>query len=111
MIAVKSRGDGVDLLRDLVHGVVIGDTHARSIVVEGTVEGDLKGVVSVLIAATATVRGNIAAPRVGIMEGANFNGSVDMSSAVAAVRGNDAYSSASADPGLSDRSVDKILAK
>jgi cytoskeletal protein CcmA (bactofilin family) len=94
-----------------IDGVVIGDTHARSIVVEGTVEGDLKGVVSVLIAATATVRGNIAAPRVGIMEGANFNGSVDMTSAVAAVRGNDAYSSASADLGLSDRSVDKILAK
>ena len=94
-----------------IDGVVIGDTHARSIVVEGTVEGDLKGVVSVLIAATATVRGNIAAPRVGIMEGANFNGSVDMSSAVAAVRGNDAYSSANADPGLSERSVDKILAK
>jgi cytoskeletal protein CcmA (bactofilin family) len=95
-----------------IDGVVIGDTHARSIVVEGTVEGDLKGVVSVLIAATATVRGNISAPRVGIMEGANFNGSVDMSSAVAAVRGSDAYSSgASADVGLSERSVDKILAK
>ena len=94
-----------------IDGVVIGDTHARSIVVEGTVEGDLRGVVSVLIAATATVRGNIAAPRVGIMEGANFNGSVDMTSAVAAVRGNDAYSPGSADAGLSDRSVDKILAK
>jgi cytoskeletal protein CcmA (bactofilin family) len=94
-----------------IDGVVIGNTHARSIVVEGTVEGDLKGVVSVLIAATATVRGNIAAPRVGIMEGANFNGSVDMSSAVAAVRGSDTYSAASADTGLSDRSVDRILAK
>jgi hypothetical protein len=69
-------------------------------------------VVSVLIAATATVRGNIAAPRVGIMEGANFNGSVDMTSAVAAVRSHDTYSSApSADLGLSERSVDKILAK
>src|ERR1700741_578814 len=94
-----------------IDGVVIGNTHARSIVVEGTVEGDLKGVVSVLIAATATVRGNISAPRVGIMEGANFNGSVDMSSAVAAVRGSDMYSAGSADSGLSDRSVDKILAK
>jgi cytoskeletal protein CcmA (bactofilin family) len=94
-----------------IDGVVIGNTHARSIVVEGTVEGDLKGVVSVLIAATATVRGNISAPRVGIMEGANFNGSVDMTSAVAAVRGSDAYSVGSSDPGLSDRSVDKILAK
>jgi cytoskeletal protein CcmA (bactofilin family) len=98
-----------------VDGVVIGDTHARSIVVEGTVEGDLRGVVSVLIAATATVRGNISAPRVGIMEGANFNGSVDMSSPVAAVRGSEGASrtdgAAGSDTGLTERSVDKILGK
>lgn len=98
-----------------IDGVVIGDTHARSIVVEGTVEGDLHGVVSVLIAASATVRGNISAPRVGIMEGANFNGSVDMHSAVAAVRGSDASSRTevvpSADTGLTDRSVERILGK
>lgn len=98
-----------------IDGVVIGDTHARSIVVEGTVEGDLRGVVSVLIASTATVRGNISAPRVGIMEGANFNGSVDMSSVQAAVRTpetslrTDAHPSA--DTGLSDRSVERILGK
>ena len=95
-----------------IDGVVIGDTHARSILVEGTVEGDLRGVVSVLIAATATVRGNISAPRVGIMEGANFNGSVDMSSAQVA-RGVDSSRAASltADTGLSDRSVEKIISK
>lgn len=90
-----------------IDGVVIGDTHARVIVVEGTVEGDLRGVVSVLIAATATVRGNIAAPRVGIMEGANFNGSVDMSSAQAART----EPVQSADVGLSERSVERILSK
>jgi cytoskeletal protein CcmA (bactofilin family) len=99
-----------------IDGVVIGDTHARSIVVEGTVEGDLHGVVSVLIAASATVRGNISAPRVGIMEGANFNGSVDMHSAVAAVRGSDASARndsgvPSSDTGLTDRSVEKIITK
>ena len=98
-----------------IDGVVIGDTHARSIVVEGTVEGDLRGVVSVLIAATAKVRGNISAPRVGIMEGANFNGSVDMQSTVAAVRGHDApartEASSPSDTGLTDRSVEKIISK
>jgi cytoskeletal protein CcmA (bactofilin family) len=99
-----------------IDGVVIGDTHARSIVVEGTVEGDLHGVVSVLIAATATVRGNISAPRVGIMEGANFNGSVDMHSSVGAVHGSESSSRTdlvipSADTGLSDRSVEKIITK
>jgi cytoskeletal protein CcmA (bactofilin family) len=100
-----------------IDGVVIGDTHARSIVVEGTVEGDLRGVVSVLIAATAKVRGNISAPRVGIMEGANFNGSVDMQTTVAAVRGSGSDATArteatsSADTGLTDRSVERILSK
>jgi cytoskeletal protein CcmA (bactofilin family) len=98
-----------------IDGVVIGDTHARSIVVEGTVEGDLHGVVSVLIAATAKVRGNISAPRVGIMEGANFNGSVDMQSTVAAVRGSDATARteaySSSDTGLTDRSVERIITK
>ncbi len=84
-----------------VDGVVIGDTHARSIVVEGTVEGDLRASASVLILATAKVRGNIAAPRVGIMEGANFNGSVDMSGANAVAR--------APNPNLSDGSVERIL--
>lgn len=84
-----------------VDGVVIGDTHARSIVVEGTVEGDLRASASVLILATAKVRGNIAAPRVGIMEGANFNGSVDMSGANAVAR--------APNPHLSDGSVERIL--
>ena len=93
-----------------IDGVVIGNTHARSIVVEGTVEGDLKGVVSVLIASTATVRGNIAAPRVGIMEGANFNGSVDMSSAHAAAHGVDG-AAGSGQPALSEGSVERILGK
>src|SRR5690348_10709228 len=81
-----------------VDGVVIGDTHARSIVVEGTVEGDLRASVSVLIMATAKVRGNIAAPRVGITEGANFNGSVDMSGANAVAR--------APNPNLSESSVE-----
>jgi cytoskeletal protein CcmA (bactofilin family) len=95
-----------------VDGVVIGDTYARTIVVEGTVEGDLNGTVSVLVLATAKVRGNIAAPRVGIMEGANFNGSVDMSSAQAAARGDGHHNaSQTADAGLSERSVEKILGR
>jgi cytoskeletal protein CcmA (bactofilin family) len=88
-----------------VDGVVIGDIHARSIVVEGTVEGDLHGSASVLVAATAKVRGNIVAPRVGIMEGANFNGGVDMSSAHAVAHAPPRASEVA----LGEQSVDKIL--
>jgi cytoskeletal protein CcmA (bactofilin family) len=88
-------------------GVVIGDIHARTIVIEGTVEGDLHGSASVNVAATANVRGNIVAPRVGIVEGAQFNGSVDMSSAPAAAR----HSSTDEQRSLSDKTVDQMLSR
>jgi cytoskeletal protein CcmA (bactofilin family) len=87
-------------------GVVIGDIHARNIVIEGTVEGDLHGSAAVNVSATANVRGNISAPRVGIVEGAQFNGSVDMSSAPAATRRDP-----SSERTLSDRTVDQMLAR
>jgi cytoskeletal protein CcmA (bactofilin family) len=93
-------------------GVVIGDIRARGIVVEGTVEGDLHGSVSVLVTASAKVRGNIVAPRVGIMEGATFNGGVDMTGAqaVTAERGR-ASAARAADLAISDPSVDRILTR
>jgi len=92
-----------------IDGVVIGDTHARSIVVEGTVEGDLYASVSVLVMASAKVRGNIAAPRVGITEGAMFNGSVDMTSTHAAARSETTHRGSGSTPNLSETSVEKIL--
>ncbi len=52
--------------------------HARCIVVEGSVEGDLSGDSSVVVRETAAVVGNIAAPSVSLLEGARFNGSVKM---------------------------------
>jgi cytoskeletal protein CcmA (bactofilin family) len=67
-------------------GVVKGDSRARSIVVEGTVEGDLYALESISIRPTARVMGNLLAPRVAIADGANFNGKVDMASATRAVR-------------------------
>jgi len=87
-------------------GVVIGNIYARNIVIEGTVEGDLHGSASVNVSATANVRGNIAAPRVGIVEGAQFNGSVDMSSAPAAAKRDPG-----ADRSLSDNAVDRMLGR
>jgi cytoskeletal protein CcmA (bactofilin family) len=92
-----------------VDGVVIGDVYARSIVIEGTVEGDLKGTASVLVTATAKLRGNISAPRVGIMEGAIFNGSVDMTGAHAAAR--NPLETKATDTALSEGSVDRILGR
>ena len=59
-------------------GSVLGDVYASHLTVEGLVEGDLHCSDAVVVRATAQVRGNIFAPRVGIMEGATFNGRVEM---------------------------------
>jgi cytoskeletal protein CcmA (bactofilin family) len=93
-------------------GVVIGDVRARNILVEGSVEGDLHASASVIVAATAKVRGNIVAPRVGIMEGASFNGSVDMTSAhVASGEPVSTQPQRSNQPPVSGQSVDQILSR
>ena len=61
-------------------GVVQGNIHARVIVIDGSVEGDLHGSESVVVNATGRVMGNIFAPRVGLIDGALFNGRIDMGS-------------------------------
>jgi cytoskeletal protein CcmA (bactofilin family) len=65
-------------------GSVLGDVYANHLTVEGLVEGDLHCTEAVIVRATAQVRGNIFAPRVGIVEGAFFNGRVEMDPKAAA---------------------------
>jgi cytoskeletal protein CcmA (bactofilin family) len=60
-------------------GAVVGNIYARAIVIDGNVEGDLHGVESVIVHETGRVAGNIFAPRVGLVDGATFNGRIDMS--------------------------------
>jgi len=67
-------------------GLVKGDSRARTIIVEGTVEGDLYALESISIRPTAKVHGNLMAPRVAIADGASFNGKVDMATAARAAR-------------------------
>ena len=67
-------------------GSVLGDVYASHLTVEGLVEGDLHCSEAVIVRATAQVRGNIFAPRVGIMEGATFNGRVEMDPNAAAAQ-------------------------
>jgi cytoskeletal protein CcmA (bactofilin family) len=66
-------------------GVVSGNIHARAVVVDGNVEGDLYGKESVVVHETGRVNGNIFAPRVGISDGAVFNGRIDMNGTPAVV--------------------------
>jgi len=70
-------------------GSVQGDVYASHLTVEGLVEGDLHCSEAVIVRATAQVRGNIFAPRVGIMEGATFNGRVEMDPSAPAAKAGD----------------------
>ena len=67
------------------HSVTIGDTghvkahvRARSVTVEGEVEGDLVGEEDVVVKPSGSVLGNILAPRVSLESGCRFKGSIDM---------------------------------
>ena len=73
-------------------GTVKASVHAQTIVVEGTLEGDLQAEKSVMVKETAKLRGNITAPSVSIVEGANFNGGIDMEKRVAAAQPGNAVS-------------------
>jgi cytoskeletal protein CcmA (bactofilin family) len=61
-------------------GTVRANVEAQLVVIEGTLEGDIRAEKSVAVKETARMTGNITAPSVTILQGANFNGSVDMSS-------------------------------
>ena len=87
-------------------GVVKGDSRARTIVVEGNVEGDLYALESISIRPTAKVLGNLLAPRVSIADGASFNGKVDMATAAKAARSIADRQAANA---LDERAVDQVL--
>ena len=50
---------------------------AKSVIVEGSVRGDIVGAESVALQGTASVSGKIAAPKIAILDGANFNGRVE----------------------------------
>jgi len=60
-------------------GNVKADIKAEYITVEGKVKGDMRGSKSVIITDSGNVNGNIFSPTVTLVEGATFNGSIDMS--------------------------------
>ena len=55
--------------------------HAKNVTVEGKLTGDVSAEDRVELVASATVDGNIKAPKIVVAEGARFRGSVDMGSA------------------------------
>lgn len=59
-------------------GKIRADVYAKSVVVDGLMEGDLYGSERVAIRQNATVLGNITSPRVSLDDGARFKGSIEM---------------------------------
>jgi cytoskeletal protein CcmA (bactofilin family) len=64
-------------------GKVQADVDAREIVVEGSLQGNLKASESVRLGPSSRVQGSVMAPRIGIEDGARLRGQVEM------VRAND----------------------
>jgi len=92
-------------------GSMKGDIRARVIVIDGKVDGDLYATESVSIRATARVKGNLFAPRVAIMDGAFFQGQIEMQPSGAAVQEHSARlrQSAISTPVLEAPVVDQML--
>jgi cytoskeletal protein CcmA (bactofilin family) len=75
----------IDISADLLVGTkarVDATVHARNVTVEGKLSGDISADDRVELVASASVDGNIKAPKIVVAEGAKFRGSVDMGSRV-----------------------------
>ena len=85
-LLVQGRIEGsVTLRKNLVtvgkEGRVKAVVTAKTIRVEGTVEGELRGTEQVTITRTGNVNGNISAPRATLEDGCRFKGAIDMEGA------------------------------
>jgi len=66
-------------------GQVKGEVFAKAIIAEGTIEGQLRAKEKVVLKQTAEVKGKILAPQVGMEEGCQFGGEVEMDASAASV--------------------------
>ncbi|MGH9626044.1 MAG: bactofilin family protein [Bryobacteraceae bacterium] len=91
-----------------VGGTVLGDVRGRLITIKGTVEGDIEASESVVVVPGAVVTGDIVAPRISIIEGATFNGTVEMVTSAATATPKVATSPADVAT-LTDEAADQLL--
>jgi len=82
-LIVQGQVEGTIMLKE--NNVIVGkdgrvkaNVHARTIEVEGQVEGDLHGEEQVVVRRSGNIRGNVVAPRVTLEDGCRFKGSIDM---------------------------------
>jgi cytoskeletal protein CcmA (bactofilin family) len=63
------------------NGRVQADIEAREIIIEGTVQGNLRALESVRLLSSSKVQGSILTPRIGVDDGAKLRGKVEMTRA------------------------------
>jgi cytoskeletal protein CcmA (bactofilin family) len=80
---LKGRVDLRSDLRIAAAAIVEADVHARNVIVEGTLVGDLSADNRVELIKGCRVDGNIRAPKIVVAEGAVFRGAVQMGSSPA----------------------------
>ena len=89
------------------NGVIKANAVAKSITIEGKVEGDLFGDEHITIRKTSDVRGNVSAPRISLEDGAKFHGSMDMEGKVKPVLKPQASTDTSANSSKKAKTADK----
>ena len=77
---IKGRINVTSDLRIGTKARVEATVHAKNVTVEGKLTGDVSADERVELVASATVDGNIKAPKIIVAEGARFRGAVDMGS-------------------------------
>jgi cytoskeletal protein CcmA (bactofilin family) len=82
-LTIEGQVDGKIELKDHVltigpNGRIKAQVFAKTVIILGTVHGNVTASEKVDIRDGASVQGDLVAPRVGIAEGAEFHGSVDM---------------------------------
>ena len=63
------------------HGNLKADIVARHVLVQGRVVGNIRASESIVVEPSANVAGNLIAPRIGLKEGAQFDGNIKMKGA------------------------------
>lgn len=90
-LTIEGKVDGKILVKDHnltigANGRIIAEVHAKTVVVVGTVNGNITADDKVELAPSGTVNGDIRAPRVAISDGAKFKGSIDMGAKAASTQ-------------------------
>jgi cytoskeletal protein CcmA (bactofilin family) len=93
------------------HGDVKADIMAQRVLVQGRVTGNIRATETIVIEPSAHVAGNLFAPRVGLKEGAEFDGRIQMTRAGAEVGKAPGETRAAASVGKEQPSVERADAR